>query len=508
MAKRWSTGRPRWTSPAARSCARASAVSRAWCWAARSLAGLVAAAIATAVTAPAAPAAELDAELRAELASPYREARQAGEAVLAKRATETPGLLKECLAVPEPATRRAAARLLASRPDPALAGPLGEAFLAENDAVVREALAVALAAQPEALAALAERVAAAHSPALSGAFERAAEIAVATRLAGKVREGRVPGFYDGQFSDLWKIDAQAAERLIAFAHDDALHHVFRVVATMALAETRRPTLERDLSGLVLDERLELDAAHDSMFDRHIGAAEIERYRSYDLSRYARFSLAKAGITAPILRLIAVIDSVLANGSVKAMIAQSVTPDSNAYWEVEYLRGLLFESGYYFQQFDDYANAEKRYRKLIHDFPSSSSCKNAYYNLACICAIQGRRPEAFDALRKAIRAGFTDANWLLEDGDLTSLRGDPEFNSLVEEARTGIRDDSGRQWATRLQPFLPAGTKSFYDLSPDLQAAVWTVAGKKLTPAEAQRLVDDAPPPDRDRLRALVLGGGR
>jgi len=406
------------------------------------------------------------------------------------------------------ATRRAAARVLTSRPDPSLAEALSRAFVAERDAVAREALATALSAQPDALADVKQRVDEARSPELRAAFDRAVDAAVTARLSGKVRDGRVPGFYDGQFSDLWKIDATAADRIVAFAHDDTLHHVFRVVATMSLNEANRPALEKELSDLVLDERLEIEAARDSTFDTRIGAAEIERYRAFDLSRYARFSLAKAGITAPILRLIGVIDVILQNKSVQATMAQNVTADSQGYYNVEYYRSLLFESGYYFQQFDDYANAEKRYRELIKRFPASGSCRNAYYNLACICAIQSRRNEAFDALRKAIRAGFSDASWLLEDGDLKSLRGDPEFNSLVEEARTGIRDDSGRLWATRLQPFLPAGTQSFYELSPAVQADVWKAAGSKLSPAERQRIVDDAPPADRERLRALVLGDGR
>ena len=398
--------------------------------------------------------------------------------------------------------------MLAARPDPSLAEALATAFLAEGDAVVRAALSEALAAQPDALAAVKGRVVEARSPPLRAAFDRAVDVALATRLAGKVREGRVPGFYDGQFSDLWTIDAQAAERILAYAHDDALHHVFRVVATMSLSETKRPELEKELADLVLDERDELEAARLSFFESRIGAAEIVRFRSFDLSRYARFSLAKARITAPILKLIAAIDQILAIRSNQAEMAQSVTADSEAWFRVEYLRGLLFESGYYFQQFDDYANAEKRYRELIKRFPTSRACENAYYNLACVCAIQGRRAEALDALRKAIRAGFTNASWLLEDGDLKSLLNDPEFNSLVEEARSGLRDDSGRFWATRLQPHLPAGTQSFFDLRPDLQAAVWTVAGDKLTPAEKQRIVDDAPPADRARLRALILGDGR
>jgi len=504
MAKRWSTGRRRWTSRSDRSSGPASAASRASCWGARA----VVAAVALAGAAPVARGAELDAALKAELASPYREARVAGEADLARRAVETPGLLKECLAAPEPATRRSAARVLAARPDPSLAEALATAFLAEGDAVVRAALSEAFAAQPDALAAVKGRVVEARSPPLRAAFDRAVDVALATRLAGKVREGRVPGFYDGQFSDLWTIDAQAAERILAYAHDDALHHVFRVVATMSLSETKRPELEKELADLVLDERDELEAARLSFFESRIGAAEIVRFRSFDLSRYARFSLAKARITAPILKLIAAIDQILAIRSNQAEMAQSVTADSEAWFRVEYLRGLLFESGYYFQQFDDYANAEKRYRELIKRFPTSRACENAYYNLACVCAIQGRRAEALDALRKAIRAGFTNASWLLEDGDLKSLRGDPEFNSLVEEARSGLRDDSGRFWATRLQPHLPAGTQSFFDLRPDLQAAVWTVAGDKLTPAEKQRIVDDAPPADRARLRALILGDGR
>src|SRR5882672_8618421 len=130
MARRWSTGRPRWISPAAPSSAPASAASRASSWPGRALAlaGVILAA------APVARAIELDAELRAELASPYREARVAGEATLARLAVEEPGLLKECLAAPEPATRRAAARVLAKRPDPAFAEPLSQAFLAEGDA--------------------------------------------------------------------------------------------------------------------------------------------------------------------------------------------------------------------------------------------------------------------------------------------------------------------------------------------------------------------------------------
>jgi tetratricopeptide (TPR) repeat protein len=175
--------------------------------------------------------------------------------------------------------------------------------------------------------------------------------------------------------------------------------------------------------------------------------------------------------------------------------------ASRHWRAEFLRIMLFEIGYYFQQFDDYAHAEAKYREVLARFPESRACENAHYNLACICAIQGRRREALDELREAVRCGFTNADWLLEDGDLASLRGDSEFAAIVEEARTGTIDESGRDWVARLQPFLPAGTRSFFDLGRAAQAEVLAQAFEVLSASERRRLVEDAPADQRDAIRA-------
>ncbi|MEM7050787.1 MAG: hypothetical protein AAF604_14060 [Acidobacteriota bacterium] len=53
-----------------------------------------------------------------------------------------------------------------------------------------------------------------------------------------------------------------------------------------------------------------------------------------------------------------------------------------------------------------------------------------YNLACALARQGRRGPAFDALERAIAAGYRDAAHLARDPDLASLRGEERYRRLL------------------------------------------------------------------------------
>ena len=54
-----------------------------------------------------------------------------------------------------------------------------------------------------------------------------------------------------------------------------------------------------------------------------------------------------------------------------------------------------------------------------------------YNAACTFCALGRKAEALDALAKAWRAGFRDADWARRDPDLTVLHGEPEFERLYQ-----------------------------------------------------------------------------
>jgi len=56
----------------------------------------------------------------------------------------------------------------------------------------------------------------------------------------------------------------------------------------------------------------------------------------------------------------------------------------------------------------------------------------HYNAACTFCSLNKKAEALDALNKAWRNGFKDADWARRDPSLTILRGDPEFEKLYPE----------------------------------------------------------------------------
>ena len=55
---------------------------------------------------------------------------------------------------------------------------------------------------------------------------------------------------------------------------------------------------------------------------------------------------------------------------------------------------------------------------------------AMYNLACSYAVLKQTSEALESLRRAIMLGYSDLDYLLNDPDLCSLHGHPEFQRIV------------------------------------------------------------------------------
>jgi serine/threonine protein kinase/Flp pilus assembly protein TadD len=87
---------------------------------------------------------------------------------------------------------------------------------------------------------------------------------------------------------------------------------------------------------------------------------------------------------------------------------------------------------------DYASlghAEDALREMNLAMALRSNETTVLYNAACVYCQLGRRPEALDALRRAIQAGFSDADWVRRDPDLALLHGDAEFEKLFPEAST-------------------------------------------------------------------------
>lgn len=73
------------------------------------------------------------------------------------------------------------------------------------------------------------------------------------------------------------------------------------------------------------------------------------------------------------------------------------------------------------------------RQLVRLVPENPT---AHYNLACSLALLGRPDEALDALERAVELGYDDAEFLQEDDDLASLRGEERFRRLVRRLEVG------------------------------------------------------------------------
>ena len=142
-------------------------------------------------------------------------------------------------------------------------------------------------------------------------------------------------------------------------------------------------------------------------------------------------------------------------------------------------------------------------ELITRYPESAACQNAYYNLACIESIRRNTEPALNALEQAVRLGFTDHEWLLEDGDLEPLRSHPRFQQIVSLARTGLLEDLGEGWLAKLTPFLPPRSRLF-ELPLEQQREILMQAGAQLTDAEQQRLLEMAPETLRESLAATLI----
>ncbi len=120
-------------------------------------------------------------------------------------------------------------------------------------------------------------------------------------------------------------------------------------------------------------------------------------------------------------------------------------------------------------------------ELVHE-PSASGL----YNLACARALSGDVPGALSALEKSVHAGFGSADHMVEDDDLASLRGEPEFRRLVQLTRDlqyyepGTKDEDPSSWrksVTRLERVARE--------HPDLGRAWFSLGFARLRAGDAQ-----------------------
>ncbi len=72
------------------------------------------------------------------------------------------------------------------------------------------------------------------------------------------------------------------------------------------------------------------------------------------------------------------------------------------------------------------------RRLVELLPDDATAR---YNLACSLALCRASAAALLELERAIELGYSDADHLLADEDLSSLRQEPNFLALLERLRS-------------------------------------------------------------------------
>jgi predicted Zn-dependent protease len=92
--------------------------------------------------------------------------------------------------------------------------------------------------------------------------------------------------------------------------------------------------------------------------------------------------------------------------------------------VEILGGLYTRQG-------RISDGLKMDRRLVRLQPANAT---AHYNLACSLALCSRKSDALQALRKAIKLGYRDFDWMQQDPDLDGLKLRPEFQQLLNQLK--------------------------------------------------------------------------
>jgi len=338
------------------------------------------------------------------------------------------------LASPSPNVRSAAAFALAKSLGDRATDPLSQALMDESDPGTLQAFVQALAS----LAALPRESDAARR--IRG--ERVLEALYVDRLIMARFEdilhfGGMPGFYDGQFAGLFGAYPGMEDRLGPITRDPDYTYLIRALAVMALHECRDPAVLAVLLPLIMDPREELRLEWEEVKRLEISEEMILSNRMRNLSKYARFSLAKAGYPEFNLAKIEALKDWLQRNSDQVFKRSFLFGlDAAGIYDPyrEFGKNCMLEIGYNYQQFDQYEEAERWYRSLLERFQPDKEVRymaEAHYNLACLYAVTSRTDRAIEELSLAIDKGFMDVSWMDRDRDLDSIRNTPEYHGLKD-----------------------------------------------------------------------------
>ncbi len=94
-------------------------------------------------------------------------------------------------------------------------------------------------------------------------------------------------------------------------------------------------------------------------------------------------------------------------------------------------GIRIKLGNSLLEDGQYDKAMEQYSIAIKKAPNNEIL---LYNMACVCSLKKQMDQAIEWLRKAIDAGYDDANWMENDADLDTIRDHPKYKQMLRELR--------------------------------------------------------------------------
>jgi HEAT repeat protein len=371
------------------------------------------------------------------------ERQQAAEALARIGAPAEPAIL-EALGHGDFRVRRAACELLA-RIGGAAAAPRLLPLLEDPEESVREGALDALSRigppAHEALRKAGEAGSLTAAAALAG-IERRLKRTVEELLSRCItlqppRRGMPPqhgwGSYKDQFKDIVRLGPAAAPLLVRLfttpLRDYEFDYAFeRELEGEELLEDRKKIMQLQAGSALADlnDRSVVPALQAFLKEMNLDdPARITDPRQ-DHYETAAYALMKLGDPEPFRRLR---DAMLkAGGAEMKEGALRVTPAEDRFQQMRMLSGLAMV----FSKAEDPAMAERTYEAILKVAPGGIEQPGIWYNLACAQALQGRRAQAVESLRRAAAAGYHDADWIRRDGDLDAIRGESGYKEVLRQ----------------------------------------------------------------------------
>jgi hypothetical protein len=350
------------------------------------------------------------------LKSRYFEDREKSAVELEQAGAAAETLMIEALKDEDFRVRMTCARLLGKLKSSAAIRPLIGILGDEDEQVKEEAFNSLCLIGDEAFKVIEEEEANGNPNLPKGALDEIVRLQVEFTMNRLITPGGMSGFYEGQFKGIAAIGKRVIPVLIemgvtgeyqfkAVANPERQAKI-RMFAVEALGEFKDDAVIAKLKDVAGEEPTGPMEPLDGTAVMFGGAGRMDEKR-----QAAMIALYKLGTTVYLDKQ-------------KEWYEQQLGKGDNYSFSLSYSMHL--------SRMRKYAEAEQIVRKLLESNRGMLDSATMNYHMACATACNGKKAEALGYLKKAVKGGM-DIEWVKIDGDMDSLRNEPEYKALIEGA---------------------------------------------------------------------------